>query len=241
MPGGLRVLTWNVADLRGDLDALGRVLRSARPDVVCLQEAHRGVRARPRLEALARGSGLLFAAGGRGGAGTAVLTAAGTRVLAAASGRLPTPRVRASAGGLPRPVRPRGWAAATVAVVDAGPVHVVSVHLGLHAPERTEHAAAVLAALPPRVPAVVAGDLNERPGGPAWVVLQARLDDPGAGSPATFPAHRPRHRIDVLLATPGLTVTGYGVPAGTWSPAAADVQAASDHLPVVADVAPARA
>jgi endonuclease/exonuclease/phosphatase family metal-dependent hydrolase len=107
------------------------------------------------------------------------------------------------------------------------------VHLGLDADERAAHVQRVLGSLPPDVPAVVAGDLNEPPGGPSWQALAARATDRGEGSGVTFSTARPRRRIDAVLVDPALEVASYGFPAGF---SEADVFAASDHRPVLAEI-----
>ncbi len=87
-------------------------------------------------------------------------------------------------------------------------------------------------------PYVVAGDLNEAPGGPAWRVLTAGLADGaaevGVEGSATFPARGPRQRIDAVLATAAfVSVRVPGIEDGV-DPA--ELATASDHLPVVADL-----
>lgn len=221
----LRVLSWNVRDMLGDPDAVHRVLRAARPDVACLQEVSRWPGSRHRLAELARAAGLFFTCGGRSSAGTAILTSLRTEVRASGTRRLPVTGRR---------TRPRGWVQAAVALPGAAPVEVAGVHLGLSAAERADHVARVLdARLDQALPLVLAGDLNEPPGGPSWTALGQVLCDPGADAPPTFPARAPRVRIDVVLLDPRLRAEAYGWPGGV---AQGDVLAASDHLPVLAQV-----
>lgn len=220
----LTVLTWNVRDLLGDPFAVTRVLRAAGADVVCLQEAPRWPGSRRRLVGLSRQAGMYFAGGGRAGAGTALLVSRRTRTDDVHAVRLPVSGWRA---------RPRGAVRALVSLPGTQAISVTCVHLGLDADERSAHVARVLASLPPGASAVVAGDLNEGPGGPSWLALSARAVDRGEGSAATFRSTRPRHRIDAVLVDPALEVSGYGFPPGV---AEADVVAASDHRPVVAEI-----
>ena len=223
---GLRVLTWNVHDLLGDPLAVVAVLRSAAADVVCLQEAPRLIRTRPRIAALARRAGLLFVTGGRESAGTALLCSMRAVVTGEAAVRLPT------SGCL---TRPRGLAHARIGLPGTAPVHVASVHLGLTPEERALHAALVVELLAPSGgTVVVAGDLNEPPGGPAWAALAAVAADPAPGAPATFPARSPDRRLDAVLTGPAVTVREYGA----WHPDAALVRRASDHHPVLAVLDP---
>src|SRR5512144_553009 len=85
----MRLLSWNVRDLLGDPLAVHRVIRSAEPDVVCLQEAPRRPGAAVRLWLLGRGTGLRCVAGGRRSGGTAVFVAPHVRVDWARAFRLP--------------------------------------------------------------------------------------------------------------------------------------------------------
>lgn len=249
----LRVLTWNVHDLRDDAGAVEQVLRELEPDVACLQEAPRWPFSRHRLAALAVRSGLFFTAGGRASAGVAVLTGLRVDVRAAQAGRLPVLRWRPGR----MPTRPRGYAMATVRLPGTAPVVVASVHLGLDQMERDAHVGLLLdrfatpratpfgsparptPARPPAppsrtLPLVMAGDLNEVPGGPSWLVLGSQLDDACvASTEATFPSRRPRARIDAVLVDRRLRVLTAGV-AVVRDPAL--LASASDHLPVVAEV-----
>jgi endonuclease/exonuclease/phosphatase family metal-dependent hydrolase len=225
-PRSIRVLTWNVHDLLGDPLAVVAVLRSAAADVVCLQEAPRLVRTRPRIAALARKAGLLFVTGGRESAGTALLCSMRAVVTAEAAVRLPTTG---------RLTRPRGLAHARIGLPGTAPLHVASVHLGLSPEERARHAALVVELLTPSGGAVVvAGDVNETPGGPSWAALAAVAADPAPGAPPTFPARSPDRRLDAVLAGPAVTVREYG----EWRPDEALVRRASDHYPVLAVLDP---
>jgi endonuclease/exonuclease/phosphatase family metal-dependent hydrolase len=220
----LRVLTWNVRHLRDDAGAVASLLSALDPDVVCLQEAPVLLRWRQRLARLARESGLLYLTGGRTAGDCALLAHLRADVLATRDVLLPRrPRLHR-----------RGVA---LALVRRGgiPVVVGSLHLGLDADERVEHAQLALAAadtLAAGAPVVLAGDLNEPPGGPAWRVLGSRLRDAGAGAAVTYPATRPRVRIDTVHVDPRLGVHGCDVP--PQPPAAPAYLVASDHLPVLA-------
>lgn len=227
----LRVLSWNVRDMLGDPWAVRRVLLAARPDVVCLQEAPRLVATRRQLAVVARRAGLTFVAGGRRGAGTAVLVGARTLVHGAAANRLPVRGWR---------TRPRGCVRALVSLPGTAPVAVTCLHLGLDERERARHVELLLAAQPASggPPVVLAGDLNERPDGASWRSLAARAVDPDPDGPPTFRSARPRHRIDAVLVDPALTTASYGYPDGVDE---ADVVAGSDHRPVLAEVVLPRA
>ena len=219
-PQGLRVVSWNVRDLLGDPLAVHRVLRSLAPDVACLQEVPRRPGSRWRVAALARAAGLLYVTGGRDAGGTALLVSLRAQVGGASSVRLPVSG---------RTARSRGAVVAEVGLPGGGWVAVAGVHLGLDAAERLRHCGIVRSRLAPGLPAVVCGDLNERPDGAAWQAW-GDLRDPAPGAPPTFPASGPRSRIDAVLVGPGVEVLSYGDGGAD----AGDVRAASDHVPVVA-------
>lgn len=238
----LRVATLNVRELKDDARALRRVLAALEADVVCLQEVPTHPFAGHRLGDLAADVGLWVAASGTAGAGTAVLAASRVDVRAGSVRALPTPRFRGR-----RPVRRRGCADAVVRVpLGAGwsrDVLVRSVHLGLEEGERERHAAVLTPSAPlpgpcspwRDAPVVLAGDLNEGSDGAArrrlGTVLVDAAQSVGAEF-ATFPARAPRHRIDLVLVDPRLSVTGVTTP----GLAAGDAAAATDHLAVVADL-----
>jgi endonuclease/exonuclease/phosphatase family metal-dependent hydrolase len=135
-------------------------------------------------------------------------------------------------------------ALALAVVAPAGrPLVVGSIHLDLHAGARLAHTAEALdllrsAADAAGAPRLLAGDVNCAPGSAAWRELTADLVDTGAAAPrgaaATFTARRPRSRIDAVFASSGPAVRGAGVPVDLLD--AADVAAASDHRPVLAEI-----
>jgi endonuclease/exonuclease/phosphatase family metal-dependent hydrolase len=233
----LRVLTYNVRGLRDDIPALVRVVRATDPDVVCLQEAPRRLRWRPRIAALARACGLSYVGGGGTTGGSALL----------AQLRVDVDRVQEQRLTQTRGLHQRGVVVARVR--RAGPVEgavredldldVASVHFGLDAGERLAHAGEVLGLLTARAPRRLAlgCDLNEAPGGPTWTRLAAGgLTDAGRGGDLTFSSRNPRQRIDAVLTGRGLEVLRVGVPTDLVQ--AADLTAASDHRPVLAVVRP---
>jgi endonuclease/exonuclease/phosphatase family metal-dependent hydrolase len=133
--------------------------------------------------------------------------------------------------------RTRGLVIAELAVrIDTRPLSptVGCVHLPLEPDLRVRHAQTAAAALAVRgAPRVLAGDLNDVPGSPAWRVLEAAVGpDPAPDAAATFPAGRADNRLDVVLVGAGLSVLGYGD--GGADPE--EVRRASDHVPVVADL-----
>jgi endonuclease/exonuclease/phosphatase family metal-dependent hydrolase len=230
----VRLLSYNVRSLRDDPRAVARVVRACAPDVVCVQEAPRFAGWRWRAARLARACGLYHVTGGAPACGNLIMVSARAAVVAARDVVLPrTP-------GLHR----RGLATCVLRFGREARLAVVGCHLSLDAAERRaqsesllRHLAALRAEAGPGVPGVIAGDLNERPGGPAFRRLAAAgLADGRTAAPEggehTFPAARPDRRIDAVLVTPGVTVLGCGVPAGLLPPG--DAARASDHLPVLA-------
>ena len=242
----VRVLSYNIRSMRDDRQALARVIRACAPDVVCLQEAPRFFRWRKAAAWLARETGLVHTTGGATAAGPMILTSLRAQVERTEDILLPR------RPGLHR----RGLA---TAVLRFGGGHrdtgrqgngirlgVLSCHLSLAAAERCDQAGMVLdrlAALD--VPyAVAAGDVNDRPDGPAFRRLTGSLRDGWAtepwGSEATSTPKNPHQRIDAVFATDRVEIIGCGVPAGLPGVTREDLQAATDHLPVLAALRLAR-
>ncbi|MFB4315671.1 endonuclease/exonuclease/phosphatase family protein [Actinomadura sp. 21ATH] len=240
----VRVLSYNIRSLRDDPAAVAAVVRGLRPDVVCLQEVPRFLGWRLKRRRLARAAGLAVASGRRA-AGLAVLHGPRARVLHREYHLLsPVP-------GLHR----RGLAVAVLEVgAGAGEgaaarLIAASTHLDLRDGPRRAHAAEIVellgrvrAAYP--APVVLAGDVNEEPGGAAWTLLCGPFRDAYAAAPAggaaTFPARAPRRRIDGIFASPEIGVAGCGVPGepgGEGEDAAAAHVRASDHRPLLAELA----
>lgn len=218
----LRVLSWNMHGLRDDRAALARVVRSCDPDVVCVQEAPKYLRWRTKCADLARRCGLLYVTGGGTTGGSALLVDLRVDVEVAAEVCL------SRQWGWPA----RGVASAVIARSGAL-IAVASVHLPLDPRTRLDHAHQVLQVLAragaPH--ALAAGDVNERPGHPAWEALhEGGLRDLGPGSGATFPAVAPAKRIDGVFATEGVQTVDYRV---VDEPG---VEQASDHRPILVTV-----
>jgi endonuclease/exonuclease/phosphatase family metal-dependent hydrolase len=218
----LRVLSYNVHGLRGDRDALRRLVRAAQPDVAVLQEAPRRLRWRTRCATLARDLGLVYAAGGGPSLGNLILT----------SHRVRVPQV----WYLRFPLTPgRHLRGVAFARGEVGPVRfvVAGSHLSTEPVERQAQAdrlAKALAEATGTGPVILGADLNEPAGGPAWQALAGGLVDPGGAGVPTFPAGRPTARIDALLVDPRVRVESYQV----LDPP--EARRASDHLPIVADL-----
>ena len=229
---GFRLLCYNVHDLLDDPSALAHVIRSCRADVACLQEVQRRPFTRRRVLRLARESGLRWSAGGVGSGGTAVFTSRRVDVLAADVVRLPVTGLF---------TRTRGFSLAQLRLPGGALLTVVSVHLSLRPAERLRHVDLIRQRLRGLSgPYVVAGDLNEPPTGPAWAAFGPLLSDaagglPEAGAP-TYPSRAPRHRIDAVLLSPRLQVERLAIAGDAEQLSVDDLRAASDHLPLVADL-----
>ncbi|MGH3713078.1 MAG: endonuclease/exonuclease/phosphatase family protein [Micromonosporaceae bacterium] len=224
--GTLRLLTYNVHGLRDDSDAVVRVIRAARPDAVYVQEAPRRFRWRYRCAELARRCGLVVAGGGG--------TALGNLLLV-------HPRVRVhESWDLRYPLTPgrhlRGAAFARCAAGGARFL-LVGSHLSTDPDERPKQAALLRAAVSASPdPVLLGADLNDTATSLSWRTLADGRTDAATvvdGAPATptFSVASPRRRIDAVFADPRCTVTGYRV---LDTP---DVRCASDHFPVLVEVA----
>jgi endonuclease/exonuclease/phosphatase family metal-dependent hydrolase len=211
----LAVLTYNVRGLRDDYAALQRVIRGSGARLVFVQEAPKIFRARARAADLARRCGMVVVAGPVGAAGNLLMSDVGVRVHRAGEVLLP-------------PTAGQQRRGATVADLSLAGRRftVLGTHLSLDRDERARQARTLLELLGPG-PAVLAGDLNEPPGGAVTATLSERLADAAGGDETpTFSTRRPSRRIDYVFADPALAVTRYGVLDGP------DVRAASDHFPV---------
>lgn len=227
----VRLLGYNIRSMRDDGVALAHVIQGLRPDVVCVQEAPRLLGWRRQRRELSGRVGLV-AVTGRRAAGLEVYT--GPRVTVLHREHHLLSRVP----GMHR----RGLA---LCVLDVEGVRLVaaSIHLDLAARPRHTHAGEIVERLD-RVravydaPVVVAGDVNERPGGAAWELFTKRFQDGYATAPSgaefTYSAARPRRRIDAVFADPGIEVVACGVPADP--DLLADYPRASDHRPVLAEL-----
>ena len=221
MGHSLRVSSYNLRDFKDNDAAAARVVRAINPDVLCLQEVPRHLLSSHRIASFAARCGLYWSGGHRGSGGTTVMS----------SLRLDVAQVQHSPLKVARLQRERGYAVSHIRLPGHQCVSFVSMHLSLDAGERATHVATVLEALPGYGPLVVAGDLNEGSDGQAWMALAGRLCVVTGDAP-TFPAANPRHRLDVIFASPKLSV----VPSGSVELDPADLVASTDHLPVWVDL-----
>lgn len=241
-PSSLRVASYNLRGLKDDTAAAAAVVRAIDPDVLLLQEVPRYPGSDYALTAFARSARLFWSGRTRRVSGTSLMTS--IRVLATDS------QDRPLKVGLGR--NPRSYTIARVQRPGGPRVTVVSVHLPLDAGQRVDHSTTVVRELADDVavafqpdlddsgpaaasPLVVGGDLNEESSGRARAVLSGRLAEVTDRRP-TFPAARPRLRIDAIFADGHRAATP-----GTFESLDETVgselfRAASDHLPVWADL-----
>ena len=213
-------MTYNVHGGRHRRE-LARVVRSVGPDVLVANESPKlPLLWRWQCERLARDWGMRYVAGGRSAGSNLLVASARVEVLDTRAWRVPQPLFHPRRGIVTAQLR--------VGSVVFG---FVGCHLSLRPGSRRREVELVIEAADALTePVVVAGDLNERPGGHCWTrLLAAGFTDAGAASGPTFPAARPDRRLDAVL------VRGAGVPeqpVAVLDPRL--VAAASDHCPVAA-------
>jgi endonuclease/exonuclease/phosphatase family metal-dependent hydrolase len=218
----LRVLSYNVHGLTDDRSALAAVVRTLSPDLVFVQEAPRRLRWRSRTAALAHSFGMFYAVGGAPSLGNMIATSQRVSVDEVWCVRYPlTPG---------RHMRGAAFARCSLGRV---PFVAVASHLATDPAERPAQARALRAAMAASGGPVILGcDLNDEPGGESWQILADGLSDAGAEADApTYPVPRPSRRIDAIMVDPRCRIERFEV---VDSPA---VRAASDHFPIVSDIA----
>ncbi len=238
-----RIMTYNVhrcvgMDGKLDLARVARVIAQIKPDIVALQELDVG---RPRTGGVDQAHALAELLGMKFHFNAALRVEEeryGDAILAAAPMRL------VKAGPLPgsnavRGLEPRGalWVKIEIG---GGELDVINTHLGLVPHEQRAQAAALVSAdwmgdEACTDPAVLVGDFNATPHHAAFRRIGARLRDAQAAVRrrrfATFPSRLPMLTIDHVFVSRSVDVIGVHSPRG------ALVRAASDHLPLVVDLA----
>jgi endonuclease/exonuclease/phosphatase family metal-dependent hydrolase len=219
----IRLLTYNIRALRDDADAVSDVIRALSPDVVCVQEAPRFMRWRSKRAAVARKAGLVVATANRP-AGLMLMTSLRANVVSTHFALLSK-----------RPKLHQRAVCAAVLEIAGVKWRIASMHLSLSDDERQQHLPEMWSQMDATGagPLVVAGDVNEEPGGPVWTELSSRLVDAWdvmrTGRGLTYSASSPRKRIDAVFVDRGVEVVECRavdeVPG---------VDRASDHLPVLA-------
>lgn len=232
-PWDLRIVSWNLWELRGDLPALIETVQDLEPDVLLVQEAPRFVLPTTRLSWFARQIDRRILLGGFGGRGLAILA---TDEVVAQVIRRGTHAVEQTVTDL-NSTYPRGVAAVRLSVPGGGSVMVSSTHLALQQDNRLSHAAHLAELVRGAgAPAIVGGDLNETADGPARTALEPLLTDPAPQSEHTFPAREPVRRIDAILTTPGVTVREARAVTSTRRVDEERLSGASDHRPTLLDI-----
>lgn len=114
--------------------------------------------------------------------------------------------------------------------LDGAPFRLHNAHLGVSAQDRELQVAAILGEADKALPYALVGDFNAAPAAPELAPLFERLGDAwklaGDGDGSTFPAAAPTARIDYVLVSAELSVSGAHVP----------TELASDHRPLVAEL-----
>lgn len=228
----MRIVTYNTQGSLGtdgvrSTVRIAQTLRTLSPDIVCFQEIHRRMARSNREDQPALLSRLLhrnfvfqtnlpFAFGGGYGIGIATR---GT-VVDLTEHFLPSEKEQRGA----LEVRLRE-------VAGIRNLTVICTHWGLDSEERKKQAVALaeIVRAAPR-PVIVGGDFNESLSGEAVGLFLAQTglrDADGLQQRATFPSHSPSERIDFLFYSAELEAVNTEVLTSQ----------ASDHLPVVADIA----
>lgn len=220
----VRVMSYNILMGGRNGSAVHRVVRGSHSDVLLVNESPKTpLLWRRRCRRLADQWGMRYVTGGRSAGSNMIVVGSDVTVRRAGSEVLRQP--------LFQPRRGIAWAQLKVQGRLLG---VVACHLSLDPARRLDEVRRVIElARGLRGSVVIAGDLNEVPTGPSWRALRdAGFVDHGSRAWLTFPAEAPVKRIDALLTRGEVDVVHHGGPE-----LAEDVlAAASDHLPVVADL-----
>lgn len=217
----IRVVTYNVSGAL-DAPAIGRVLASLEPDIVCVLEAP----GRGGLRRIARAASLsTVVRAGRKRVATAILAGERVRVLSHARHQL------SAAEGSPH----RHLTHAILGVAGAR-LSVAATQFGMRPDVRDADAGEVERILVGvDLPSVLCVDLNESPRGPVATrfaeVLQDAFAVSGTGHGDTYPTPDPSTRQDFCFVDRSLTVIRAHVPVEP------PVDTASHHRPLVVDLA----
>jgi endonuclease/exonuclease/phosphatase family metal-dependent hydrolase len=216
------VMTYNILGARSR-EALGTLIRAAGPDVLLVNETpNRPIVSYCQCRRLARDWELHYRAGGRNAGSNMILTGDRIHVMSTSARRIPQPRFK-----------PRRGVVAIQAELEGQPIGFVGCHLSLVAASRVHEVTDYVLVAADRLagPVVLAGDLNEIPGKPAWQrLLDAGFVEQGGPLETTFPAWGANRRIDALLVRGNVSVLERRPPAV--DPAL--FVEASDHRPVTA-------
>jgi endonuclease/exonuclease/phosphatase family metal-dependent hydrolase len=199
-----RVMTYNIFMGGRKGAALHEVVRGVAPDVLLVNESPKTpILWKRQCNKLAEKWGMRFAGGGRKAGSNMVAVGRNVQVKSVHASVFKTPMFKPRRGVIAVQLRAEGRL-----------FGAVSCHLSLGREQRLEEIEQVIeAANRLRGPVVVAGDLNERPGGPSWKRLrEVGFVDHGTNDWLTFPAREPETRIDALLVRGNATVSHHGDP-----------------------------
>ena len=229
-PDSIRVMTWNIhggigPDGRFDLDRIAKLILRHDPDIVALQEIETRGRGPDSLQPLR----MLFEARGHWHEARTISAPDGDYYGHALLSRWPMQHGRLHDLSF----SDREPRFAIEAKIDSphGPLHMVSAHLGLALSERRMQAGKLAKLAHPGggEPGIVVGDFND------WFAFGAvrralRAVLPQRTMLKTFPARAPIFRLDRIY------VKGPARLTAAWSDR--EARTCSDHLPVIADIAP---
>ena len=221
----LRVVAYNIHSSRDDLTALAAVVRGLNPDILIVQEGPRRWRWRTKAAALAHSFHMVYATGGQPSLGNIIMTNLKVRVRETWDVRFPLKPGR----------HMRGAAFARCEVGGVG-FTVVGTHLSTDDDERPSQAERLREAVSEiEGPVILGGDLNDVPGSSSWALAHTGLvdvgDRTGFGDVSTFPCRGADRRLDTIAVTEEIGLEAYRVETGDLT------RRASDHFPVVADLA----
>jgi endonuclease/exonuclease/phosphatase family metal-dependent hydrolase len=224
----LRVATYNIRALRDDRRAVVRVITALDADLVCVQEAPRFLFWRHNCRQLAADCGLKVIGGGRAAAANLLLARPDVVVPTSRDVTFSKVRGLSSRGAALADVTARGVRLAVIGTHLDGEDQPRLVHIDeLHQ--------VIDNFVTPGARFVVGADVNAEPGSPSWTRLTERAADAAAlasiGDTRTNQPLTPRRRIDALFVGPHLSVRS------TQAIDSPDVNLASDHRPVLAELA----
>lgn len=225
-PGQWRVASYNLRALQDDVPAAVRVMRAIKPDVVLLQEIPRVPFSAGAMHDFAQQCGLTWPGRTRRVSGVSMLVHPQLQASAVQDRALPVEFLG----------NPRTYTVARLQDEFGYAAVAAAIHLPLIAEQRRNHVGQILAELTrdgatDSLPWIIGGDLNEDQSAPAWQILEAHANLATPLKPS-FPAHDAHRVIDAIFATRGVAVLqGEAVALDP-----ADLKAATDHLPVWADL-----
>lgn len=223
----VRVLTWNIhkgigPDRRYDLDRTVRLIARHEPDVMALQEvdSRRAADGSSPFEVLRQALGEHCVE-----ARTITAPDGDYGHVVISRWPLANPLLHdISVGGR----EPRQAIEVTVET-DRGPLRLITAHLGLAFAERRRQARILVeAARAAREPVVMVGDFNDWVWR-GWVNASLLAELPGRTWHRTFPAICPMIRLDRIYCRPASALVRSWADPEAWR--------ASDHLPVIAEIA----